>query len=188
FSVLGEGTKGLPANAPRVPLVVKPVSQGSALGVSIVAARSGVNKALRAARRFGGAALVEEFIEGRELTVSILNGQTLPIIEIRPKHGFYDYTAKYTKGATEFVCPAALSKACERRVFASALDAYTALGCAGAARVDVIVDSAGKPYVLEVNTVPGLTELSLFPRSAARAGYDYPALVEEMLLGAGLNK
>jgi len=188
FSVISEGTKGIPADLPSLPFVVKPVSQGSALGVSIVRARPGVNKALRAARGFGGAALVEEFIEGRELTVSILNGQPLPIIEIRPKHGFYDYTAKYTKGATEFVCPAVLGKTCARRVFASALDAYTALGCSGAARVDVIIDSANKPYVLEVNTVPGLTELSLFPRSAACAGYDYPALVEEMLLGAGLNK
>ena len=188
FCAAGDGAKPVKLKFPPLPFVVKPASQGSALGVSIVRARSAVDAALSSARQFGGAALIEEFIKGRELTVSILNGDALPIIEILPNEGFYDYTAKYTKGAARFVVPAALGRACNKRVITEALGAYTALGCAGAARVDVIVDADNRPYVLEVNTVPGLTELSLFPRAAASAGLDYPALVEEMLLGAGLNK
>lgn len=188
FCVVGGGDKPVKSRFPSLPFVVKPASQGSALGVSIVRARSAVDEALRAARQFGGAALVEEFIEGRELTVAILNGDVLPIIEILPKEGFYDYKAKYTKGATEFVVPAVLGRECNRRVISETHGAYKALGCRGAARVDVLVDADKRPYVLEVNTVPGLTELSLFPRAAAAAGLDYSSLVEEMLLGAGLNK
>jgi len=112
----------------------------------------------------------------------------LPTIEIRPKKGFYDYTNKYTKGMTEFIVPAAITKSAEKKVAKESLKAYEALGCSGAARVDVILDDKGTPYVLEVNTIPGMTELSLFPRAAEAAGLDYPALVEEMLKGAGLNK
>ena len=172
----------------KVPLVVKPACQGSAIGVSIVKKESGLKAALSEASRFGGPVLVERYIEGRELTVSILDGRVLPIIEIRPKKGFYDYTNKYTKGMTEFIVPAPVSKAAEKKVAKETLKAHEALGCKGAARVDVMLDSKGVPYVLEVNTIPGMTELSLFPRAAQAAGLDYPAVVEVMLKGAGLNK
>jgi D-alanine-D-alanine ligase len=172
----------------RIPLVVKPACQGSAIGVSIVKKEAGIKAALKEAARFGGPVLVEKYIEGRELTVSILDGRVLPTIEIRPKKGFYDYTNKYTKGMTEFVVPAPLAAPAGKKVAKEALKAYEALGCKGAARVDVILDAKGTPYVLEVNTIPGMTELSLFPRAAEAAGLDYPALVEEMLKGAGLNK
>ncbi|CAG1066366.1 D-alanine-D-alanine ligase [uncultured bacterium] len=171
-----------------LPLVVKPACQGSAIGVSIVNKESGIKAALKEASRFGGPVLIEKYIKGRELTVSILDGRVLPTIEIRPKKGFYDYTAKYTKGMTEFVVPAPMSKATEKKVARESLKAYEALGCAGAARVDVMLDSKGTPFVLEVNTIPGMTELSLFPRAAEAAGLDYATLVEEMLKGAGLNK
>lgn len=171
-----------------LPLVVKPASQGSAIGVGIVMKKTGLGPALKEAGRFGGAVLIEKFIDGRELTVSILDGKVLPIIEIRPKEGFYDYAAKYTRGMTEFTVPAKLKKNCEKRVAKEALDAYNALGCSGAARVDVIMDKKEVPFVLEVNTIPGMTELSLFPRAAQACGYDYQGLVEEMLLGAGLDK
>jgi len=172
----------------KPPLVVKPASQGSAIGVSIVKKSSGIKRAVEGAMRFGGGVLIEKFIEGRELTVSILDGRALPTIEIRPKKGFYDYTAKYTKGATDFVVPAPLKKSVDNRVAKEALAAYNALGCSGAARVDVMLDKKETPYEFEVNTIPGMTNLSLFPRAAAAAGMDYPALVEEMLKGAGLNK
>lgn len=188
FCMIGDNDDPAALKFPSLPFVVKPSSQGSALGVSIVRNASDVDEAVRCARQYGGAALIEKFIEGRELTVSILNGDVLPIIEILPKAGFYDYAAKYTKGATEFVVPAALGRACNKRVISETLRAYTALGCKGAARIDVIVDGKNKPYILEVNTVPGLTELSLFPRAAAAIGMDYQSLVEEMLVGAGLNK
>lgn len=172
----------------KAPLVVKPACQGSAIGVSIVRKEAGLKAALKEAAKFNGPVLIEKYIKGRELTVSILDGRVLPIIEIRPKEGFYDYTAKYTKGMTEFVVPAPIAKTAEKKVAKEALKAFEALGCSGAARVDVILDARGTPFVLEVNTIPGMTELSLFPRAAEAAGLDYPALVEEMLKGAGLNK
>ncbi len=182
-----KGQATVPAGL-KMPVVVKPASQGSAIGVHIVRKRSSLEGAMREAAVHGAEILVEQYIEGRELTVSILDGEVLPLIEICPREGFYDFTAKYTKGKTDFKVPAKLKKTLERRVTREALAAYKALGCAGAARVDVMVDGKDVPYVLEVNTIPGMTELSLFPRSAACAGMDYPAVVERMLKGAGLNK
>ncbi len=172
----------------KLPVVVKPASQGSAIGVSIVRKPAALKKAIECAEGFGGKVLIERFIEGRELTVAILDGRVLPTIEIRPRKGFYDYNAKYTKGMTEFLVPAPISRSVDRKVAKEALAAYSALGCSGAARVDVMLDRKGTPYVLEVNTIPGMTNLSLFPRAAAAAGMDYPALCEEMLKGAGLDK
>ncbi|MBI5237170.1 MAG: D-alanine--D-alanine ligase [Deltaproteobacteria bacterium] len=185
FGVLGEGKR---ISGIKLPLIVKPACQGSAIGVSVVRKKSELEGAVALARRHGGAVLAEEFIEGRELTVSILDGKALPIIEIRPKEGFYDYTNKYTKDRTDFIVPAELKKSVEKRVEKEALTAYAALGCFGAARVDVMLDSKGEPFVLEVNTIPGMTELSLFPRAAAKAGLTYEDLVERMLKGAGLDK
>lgn len=172
----------------KAPLVVKPACQGSAIGVSIVRKDSGLKAALREAVRFGGPVLIEKYIEGRELTVSILDDRVLPTIEIRPKKGFYDYAAKYTKGMTEFLVPAPIPAAVDRKAARESLKAYEALGCRGAARVDVMLDARGIPFVLEVNTIPGMTELSLFPKAAEAAGMDYGTLVEEMLKGAALGK
>ena len=185
FEVLAPGRK-TPAMKP--PFVVKPSGQGSAIGVSIVTGKNGAAAAVKEASRHGGAVLVEEYIKGMELTVSILDGTVLPIIEIRPRDGFYDYANKYTKGRTDFVVPARLASAVRKRVERESLAAYRALGCAGAARVDVMLGAKDAPYVLEVNTVPGMTELSLYPRAAAAAGLSYPALVERMLKGAGKGK
>ena len=185
FTALAEGKK---TPSVKLPFVVKPASQGSAIGVSIVKKRSDLAGAIKEAARHGGAVMVEKYIEGRELTVSILDGKALPIIEIRPREGFYDYTNKYTKGKTDFLAPAKLKRPTRKRVEKEALGAYRALGCSGAARVDVMLGGKETPFVLEVNTIPGMTELSLFPRAAAEAGLDYPALVEKMLLGARVDK
>lgn len=171
-----------------MPVVIKPASQGSAVGVSIVRKKAELDRALKAAKRLSREVLAERYIRGRELTVAILDGAALPVIEILPKKGFYDYNAKYTKGMTDFVVPAALEPAVETRVVDESLKSYEILGCSGAARVDVMLDDNSTPFVLEVNTIPGLTELSLFPRAAAAAGLDYPKLVERMLKGAGLDK
>ncbi len=171
-----------------LPVVIKPASSGSAIGVSIVKSRAGVARAVKAAARLGGAVLAERQISGRELTVAVLDGEALPVIEILPKKGFYDYRAKYTKGMTDFVVPAALSATARKSAVKASLESYKLLGCSGAARVDLMLDKRGKVYVLEVNTIPGLTELSLFPRAASAAGLDYTSLVERMLLGAGLDK
>lgn len=175
----------------KPPVAVKPASQGSAIGVTIVRKKNGLKDAIAEAARHcpgGGQVLVESFIEGREFTVSILNGRVLPVIEIKPKDGFYDFAHKYTKGLTDFIVPAGVGKGELKKIEKEALGAYEALRCSGAARVDVMLDDKGAAYVLEVNTVPGLTEMSLFPRAAQAAGMDYPALVEAMLESAGLDK
>lgn len=172
----------------RLPLVVKPLREGSGLGVSIVRKRAELKAAFRKAASLGSGVMAEGFIEGRELTVSMLDSTVLPVIEIRPKGEFYDYHAKYTRGATEFIVPAILKKNVEKMVLKEASSAYNALGCTGAARVDVLLDKRERSYVLEVNTVPGLTEHSLFPMAAARAGLSYSRLVQRMLRGASLGK
>ncbi len=187
FVVVRQGD-ALSVKLPRLPVVVKPCRSGSAIGVSIVDKKKELCPAVKEAHRHGSEAVIESYIKGRELTVAILDGQELPIVEIRPKRGFYDYSAKYTKGLTDFIVPAALKKTEAARVVKHALAAYNVLGCSGGARVDVMLSEAGRPYVLEVNTIPGLTELSLFPRAASAAGIDYPSLVERMLLSAFTNR
>ncbi|MBI5238220.1 MAG: D-alanine--D-alanine ligase [Deltaproteobacteria bacterium] len=178
-----EGTARL-----KPPFVVKPSTQGSAIGVSIVRRKKDFPAAITQALSLSKAALIEEFIDGRELTVAVLNNRPLPIIEIRPKDAFYSYSAKYTKGRAELIVPANIGKRAEKKVAEVALSAYNAIGCRGGARVDVMLDSRSRPYVLEVNTIPGMTELSLFPKAASAAGMDYPALVEEMLSDAAIGK
>ena len=168
----------------KLPLVVKPASEGSTIGVTILRRASEWRAALRRAHEHDREALVETYIPGRELTVSVLDGVALPVVEIQALGGFYDYTAKYTKGRTRYLCPAPLSRDVSRRLRDLAVQAYRALGCDGAARVDFRVTPRGKPYVLEVNTIPGMTETSLLPMAAAQAGVDYDALTERILYSA----
>lgn len=165
------------------PVVVKPTSQGSTIGVTVVKEEGGLKAAFEEAWRYGDTVIVERCIEGREITVGILNGRALPIIEIRPKEGIYDYKAKYTPGMTEYIVPARLDERVEERVKEIALKAYQVLGCRGVARVDMIL-ACETPYLLEVNTIPGMTELSLIPKAAASSGIGFSDLVEEILLGA----
>ncbi|MBI5233249.1 MAG: D-alanine--D-alanine ligase [Deltaproteobacteria bacterium] len=169
------------------PLVVKPVSEGSTVGVTVVRRQGELECALKEAKRYTGTALVERFIQGRELAVPILDRRVLPVVEITPKEGIYDYRAKYTKGFVSFTAPAVIGRVLTWKVKKTALKAYRALNCRGAARVDMILSKDNIPYVLEVNTIPGLTETSLLPLSASVAGMSYEALVERMLLGAGLD-
>ncbi|MBI5599898.1 MAG: D-alanine--D-alanine ligase [Deltaproteobacteria bacterium] len=187
FMVLKDGDM----NAPRLPMpfIVKPARQGSTIGVSLVDTEGGYNEALKEAYRHDSKVLVERFIQGRELTVGILDGRIFPVIEIVPREAIYDFKAKYVKGMSEFRVPAALEERVEAEVKKAAFDAYNLIGCSGAARVDMVMeDKLNTPHILEVNTVPGMTDLSLFPMAAASAGVGYEALVEEMLLGAGVRK
>jgi D-alanine-D-alanine ligase len=124
---------------------------------------------------------VEEKIEGRETTVAILDGVALPVVEIRPKQGTYDYRNKYTAGATEYFCPAPIDRAITDRIQAAALGAFRAIGGRDYARVDVMVRASGDPVVLEVNTLPGMTETSLLPKAAAAAGLSYEMLCQRMI-------
>ncbi|MEK7313781.1 MAG: D-alanine--D-alanine ligase, partial [Deltaproteobacteria bacterium] len=176
---------------PKMPLpwIVKPSAQGSTIGVTLVARIELYADALKEAFRHDDAVLVERFIEGRELTVAILADRVFPPVEIAPKvAAIYDFKSKYVKGMTEFKTPAELSETEWRAVKDSALSAYTKTGCEGPARVDIILSKEGIPYVLEVNTVPGMTDLSLFPRAAAAAGVGFSSLIEEILFTARLKK
>lgn len=159
------------------PCVVKPAREGSTIGVSIVKDKKDFKEAVNLALKYDTKILVERFIEGRELTISIIDDIVLPIIWIRPKKGFYDYESKYTKGMTEYVFETGLTVEEENEVKTVAKKAYDTLECQSAARVDLIYDG-NKCYVLEVNTLPGMTETSLLPNAARKYGISYEDVVE----------
>jgi len=163
------------------PVVVKPVRQGSSVGLQFVERVSDWSGALREAFRYDTQLLVEEKIEGRETTVGILDGAALPVVEVRPKQGAYDYRNKYTAGATEYFCPAPFDCEITQRIQTAALGAFCAIGGRDYARVDVMVRATGEPVVLEVNTLPGMTETSLLPKAAAAAGMSYERLCQRMI-------
>ena len=179
-------------NSPRttslpLPLVVKPAREGSTIGVSIVRSEEELVPALKGAGRYDEEILVEEFMKGKEITVGILEDIPLPVIEIVPKSGFYDYHAKYTKGETQYIIPARIRR--EKYLYAQeiSLKAFQVLGCSGCARVDLMTDEDENPFVIDVNTMPGMTETSLLPKAAGYAGISFEELVERILLGASLK-
>lgn len=195
FSVVNSAGAPLPANL-RLPLVVKPVRQGSSVGLQFVERVADWPGALAEALKFDSEVLVEEKIVGRETTVGILDGLALPVVEVCPKTGAYDYQNKYTPGSTEYFCPADFDVATTRRIQDAALGAFHAVGGRDYARVDVMVrevarasrpfERAGypchyEPVVLEVNTLPGMTETSLLPKAAAAAGIGYAELCQRMI-------
>ena len=165
-----------------VPLVVKPARQGSTVGIVIVKNENELNDALNEAAKFDRKLLIEKFVSGRELTIGILGDQALPILEIIPKGGFYDFNTKYPflnpqAGASAVhVCPAKIDDALTKKIQKLALAAFRALGLVVYGRVDVLLSDKGEPFVLEVNTIPGMTEASLLPEAAAAAGISYPDL------------
>ena len=163
------------------PLVVKPVRQGSSVGLQFVERVEDWPTALAEALKFDSEVLIEEKIVGRETTVGILGGEPLPIVEVRPKTGGYDYKNKYTAGCTEYFCPADFDPAMTKRIQSAAVGAFKAIGGRDYARVDVMVRASGEPMVLEVNTLPGMTETSLLPKAAAAAGLNYAELCQRMV-------
>jgi len=163
------------------PVVLKPARQGSSVGLQFVERVSDWSKALAEAMRYDVRVLMEEKIAGRECTVGILADQLLPVVEVRPKTGIYDYQTKYSAGMTEYLCPAPFDEATTVRIQAAGLGAFQAIGGRDYSRVDVIVRPTGEPVVLEVNTLPGMTETSLLPKAAAAAGISYPELCQRML-------
>ncbi len=170
------------------PLVVKPVAEGSSLGMSIVTDAADLEPALVKAREFSRQVMIESYIPGIELTAAVLHGEALPLIEIRARGGVYDYQAKYTKGFSEYLVPAPLDELTEHQVKDLAIASARALGCdRGAVRVDFRLDMANRPYVIEINTVPGMTETSLLPQAAEAGGMDFVTLIDRILQGAGLD-
>ncbi|HEY5296563.1 MAG TPA: D-alanine--D-alanine ligase [Verrucomicrobiae bacterium] len=180
FVVVHSEKAPLPENL-RLPLVVKPVRQGSSVGLQFVERVEDWPNALTEALKFDSEVLVEEKIIGRETTVGILDGVALPVVEVRPKAGAYDYKNKYTAGCTEYFCPAEFDAATTKRIQAVALGAFHAIGGRDYARVDVMVRANGEPVILEVNTLPGMTETSLLPKAAAAAGLNYEDLCQRMI-------
>jgi D-alanine-D-alanine ligase len=168
------------------PCVVKPAREGSSVGVTIVHRETDLAAAIEEAGCFDRAVLVERHVAGQEVSVAVLGDRALGAVEIAPRADFYDYGAKYTRGASEYFIPPRLSPDRYRGVLNQAVRAHLALGCRGATRVDLIVSDAGNEYLLEVNTVPGMTEQSLLPRIAAAAGISFAELCEAMLLAATL--
>ncbi|MDR1113541.1 MAG: D-alanine--D-alanine ligase [Candidatus Margulisbacteria bacterium] len=174
------------------PCVVKAVSEGSSIGVSIVKNQNELLPVVEKSLSAYPEIFIEEFISGAEVTVGVLpvNGAltALPILELRPKNEFYDFAAKYTPGGTEFILPAELSPAVTARTQELARQAYLALNCAGAARVDFVVQDRRDPYILEINTNPGMTDQSDLPAEARALGIDFPDLAEMILLSAAVGK
>ena len=169
------------------PLVVKPAREGSTIGISIAHDRAELEAGLEEALKHDDLVLIEDYIQGDEITVSILNNESLPIIQIVPKSGFYDYESKYTPGHTEYLLPAPLEAVLYNRLQETSVAACKALACRGAARVDFMVRER-EFFCLEVNTIPGMTATSLLPKAAAEAGISFNELVMQILEDAGLNK
>ncbi|MFK7909259.1 MAG: D-alanine--D-alanine ligase [Akkermansiaceae bacterium] len=167
-----------------LPYVVKPPREGSSVGVHIVENEEDAAAAMEDAAKYGDEVLVEQFIQGKELTVGVLDDEVLPVVHIAPRSGFYDMSNKYPwmtgDGGTDYYCPADLDDATTASVQKAALDAHRALGIEIYSRVDVLLDADDKPYVLEANTIPGMTASSLLPKAAKVAGYEFGPLCQKI--------
>lgn len=164
-----------------LPVFIKPNAQGSSVGSHLATTREELAAALADALKFDSTALVERFIQGKELTVGVLGGQVLPIVEIHPLDGFYDYKNKYTKGRTEYFCPARLPEEITPAIQQHALAAHRAVGNPVYSRIDFLLEKESGPYCLEVNTIPGMTATSLLPKAAAAAGLTFPQLCQRIV-------
>ena len=167
-----------------VPLMVKPASEGSSIGMSKVRSAAGLDEAYALAANYDHVVIAEKFIDGTELTAGILGDQVLPLIKIETPRNFYDYEAKYIADDTRYIVPCGLSAARERDMQALCLKAFRALGCRGWGRVDLMLNRQGRPFVLEVNTVPGMTDHSLVPKAARAVGMSYEDLCLRILEAA----
>ena len=169
----------------KPPFVVKPVDGGSAIGVTIVRKVSDAKTAIKTALKYSRSALVEKFVAGIEVTAPVLGEKVLPLIEIVPKGSFYDFKSKYVKGMSDHIIPARLNAKAEERVRRAALAAHKALDCRAFSRVDFIVDAKDNPWLLELNSIPGMTETSLFPEAARAAGYSFSEMLLEIIRLSG---
>ena len=165
----------------KYPLIVKPNDQGSTIGLTIVKNDKELKGAVNLARKFTSIVLVEAFVSGREITVTIIGNKAYPIVEIMPSNDLYDYECKYTKGMTSYLCPADLTNELTLKIQNIALNIYKLLGCRHYSRVDFILDEELTPWFLEVNTLPGMTETSLIPKSVHAAGMDFKMLIKTII-------
>lgn len=164
-----------------LPCIFKPNDQGSTIGFSLINNLSEVEAAFEEALKYSDYVLIEKYIKGRELTVSILGDEALPIVEVKPKHQLYDYECKYTKGMTQYICPAELNLEVTKKIQEYALIAFRACKCEIFGRVDFILDEDNIPYFLEINTIPGMTDLSLVPMAAKAVGISFNDLISKII-------
>jgi D-alanine-D-alanine ligase len=163
------------------PAVIKPNDQGSTFGLTICSKEEEVESAVAFALEYSDKIIVEDYIAGREVTVGIIDNKALPVLEIKPKHGLYDYECKYTSGMSEYIVPAEIPLDTGKKIQQDALKAFTALGCEGYARVDFRLSEDNVPYCLEVNTLPGMTSTSLVPKMAKAVGISFESLIERIV-------
>lgn len=188
YITVGDLEHELLLNFDGFPCVVKPVSQGSSVGLSIVKFQDELNAAVKEALKHDIQVIIANYIPGREVTVGILDNEPLPVLEIIPRRDFYDFQAKYDDELTEYIVPAEIENDLAEAMQAMAKKAHNVLGCNYFSRVDLRLSSDKKPYVLEVNTIPGLTSHSLLPKAALAAGYDFCDLCEKILNSAAIMK
>jgi D-alanine-D-alanine ligase len=163
------------------PLVIKPATHGSSIGLSIIDKPEALDNAVATAFSFDSKIIIQEYIRGREITVGILDESALPVIEIVPKKRFFDYEAKYQVGMTDYIVPANLDEAVVKKAQSAALEAHKLLGCLGCSRVDMILNQDNTPVILEINTIPGLTQTSLLPKAAKIVGIDFCELCLKLI-------
>lgn len=171
----------------HLPFIVKPNDGGSTVGLTKVERADQIGPAFAASFKESRHVLVEEYVHGRELTVSVLDGVAFPVVEIRPKSGLYDYEAKYTKGKSEYIVPAPVSEEVRAGLHHAALQVYEVVGASGLARIDFLLADDGRSYCLEINTLPGMTNLSLAPMAAKAAGIEFDQLLDK-IIQAGLRR
>ncbi len=171
-------------DALKLPVMMKPAHEGSSIGMSKVLQKSELQAAWKQAKQYDDLVLAEQFIEGDEYTVAILAGKALPVIKLETDNVFYDFDAKYESEQTRYLCPCGLSEKDEQQLQALALKAFNVAGASGWGRVDLMMDTQGAPWLIEVNTVPGMTSHSLVPMAAKAAGLDFPELVVKILATA----
>ncbi|MFC1536028.1 D-alanine--D-alanine ligase [Candidatus Neomarinimicrobiota bacterium] len=171
----------------KFPVVIKPSADGSTIGLSFVRNHTEFPEAVELADKYDGDIMVENYIDGREITVTIIGQQAYPIVEIIPKHKFYDYECKYQAGMSEYICPAKLPNILTEKIKNIALDIFNILQCSGYARADFILDKNNDPWFLEINTLPGLTATSLVPKSAMAAGTSFNDLIQ-MIINESIKK
>ncbi len=164
-----------------LPCIFKPNDQGSTIGFSLIQDFDEIETAFEEALKYSDYVLIERYIKGREITVSILGQETLPVIEVKPKHQLYDYECKYTKGMTQYICPAEIEEELTKEIQKQALVAFNACKSEVFGRVDFILDENNIPYFLEINTIPGMTDLSLVPMAAKAIGISFNELIERII-------
>lgn len=181
LAVRNPGEQVTDAGDLKYPIIVKPADGGSSIGHTVLQDKQGLQKAVDLAFKYGMKVLIEEYVSGKEIAAGVLDGQSLPLVHIQPKHGIYDYECKYTPGMSNYECPANLDEATTKKIQGYALKMYKLLGCSSYSRIDFLVQDNNDMVILEANTLPGMTSTSLIPKAAKAIGYSFEELIEKIV-------